>query len=98
MRSYYENASDLIYIVEFLFFSNISNIKMEIKNEALIREELSDDQNPKYNVYTLDANGKLCEYGLSEETIEIKSKHILHQEKEMNPKLATSSDPILAVT
>ena len=51
---------------------NISKIKKETKEEPKIKEEfdedMSDDQNLKYHVYTLDANGKLCEYGITEDS------------------------------
>ena len=71
---------------------DISKAKTVVKEEPHIKEELlhEDVDIPfeSYNQNDIDANEEICEYGLSEETIEIKSKHILHQEKEMNPKEA----------
>ena len=71
---------------------NFSYIKTEVKNEALIREEMPDDQNPKYHVYTVDANGKLCKYGSTEdlETCATENSSQESQCKEMFPREAKS--------
>ena len=50
---------------------NISKNEQETYKEPKIKEELNeymDDQNLKYHVYTLDADGKMCEYGVNEDS------------------------------
>ena len=69
---------------------NISKMEQETKEEPKIKEELDedmDDQNPKYHVYTLDADGKLCEYGVTED-----SENITHnsQNMEISPEATIS--------